>query len=563
LIVTILNTSGLLTIRFYIFLLLWGVIKVASAQTTTSGPTGNFAVDKIKGCAPLTVTVTDLSLDDGPRVYNFDYRPGDRIPVNPTTITDTTYAIPGSYLIIQVIGSQIDSVRIEVLEPRTPQFQLLNCTENRVFVDIQDDYYDLLEIDFGDGSPLEIVGTDQSSFIYQYAVAGEYTINVKGLFNVLDNSGCADSTATFNTFPGGTFPAATMPEIEVLDETSVRVVYSLPDENVSYQLQVTEEDGSTTANYPLTPGSTEFVVEQNEWNTRENYYCMSVVAVDPCEPANSVPSNELCTIALQATAEDLQNNLSWQTESGLFDQYLIFRDDELLVTSVLTSYEDADVVCQQPYLYQVVASDGVGTSRSEAASLTAISATVPEALPNLTAGLQDVSITLTWLERADVQQYYIYRTQAEVATVRYDSIAPDALTLPYEDSDVEIDQEYCYQVSYLDECGNESVLSEEVCQQVPARAQVYFPNAFTPNGDGLNDIFLYKASLLESITFQVFNRWGELMFQTSQLDVGWDGTYNGGLAPQGTYIYLLDVTDQLGNQFSENGKVVLLNPNIR
>ena len=555
----------MLTIRFYIFLLLWGVIKVATAQTTESGPTGNFAVDKIKGCAPLTVTVTDLSdpLVGGPRVYNFDYRTGDRIPVNPTTITDTTYAIPGSYLIIQVIGSQIDSVRIEVLEPRTPQFQLLNCTENRIYVDFQDDYYDLLEIDFGDGSPLEIVSTDQPSFIYQYATDGGYTVNVKGLFEVFDNSGCADSTATFNTFAGGAFPIATLSEVEVLDETSIRVVYSLPDENVSYQLQVTQEDGSTTANYPLTPGSTEITIEQGDWNTRENYYCMSVVAVDPCEPANSVPSNELCTIALQATAEDLRNNLSWRTDPDRFESYPLFRDGELLVTidPPLADYTDTDVICQQSYSYQIVASDPVGISRSEAISLTAISTTVPEALPDLTAGLQDLSVALMWPEVADAQQYYIYRSQEEGTSALYDSIAAQ-VPLPYTDGNVEIDQEYCYQISYVNECGNESELSEEVCIRVPARAQVHFPNAFTPNGDGLNDIFLYRASLLESVTFKVFNRWGELMFQTNQRNVGWDGTYNGGVVPQGTYIYQLNVTDQLGNQFSQNGKFVLLKRNI-
>ncbi|WKN44046.1 gliding motility-associated C-terminal domain-containing protein [Tunicatimonas pelagia] len=552
--------------RFYVLLLCWIASGVANAQITESEPTGNFGVDKTRGCAPLTVTVTDLSdpLMGGPRVYNFDYSPGDRIPVNPTNITDTTYAIPGSYLIIQVLGSQIDSVRIEVLEPRTPQFQLLNCTENRVFVDIQDDYYDLLEIDFGDGTPLEIVDTDQPSFIHQYANDDEYTVNVRGLFNVPDNSGCADSAAAFTTFAGGAFPVATLSEVEILDEASIRVAYSLPDENVSYQLQVTEEDGSTTTNYPLAPGSTELVIEQGEWNTREDYFCMVVVAVDPCEPGNSVSSNEICSIALEAIAEDLQNNLSWQTEPGLFDQYQIFRDGEVLVTSVPTNYEDIDVVCQQPYLYQIVANDGVGASRSEAISLTAISTTVPEAVPNLTAGLQDVSITLTWPETTgDIQQYYIYRRQEGAAVVRYDSVTDPDVSFPYIDSNVEVDQEYCYQISYTDECGNESVLSEEVCQRVPARAQVYFPNAFTPNGDGLNDIFLYQASLLESITFEVFNRWGELIFHTDRLDVGWDGTYNGGRAPEGTYLYLINVTDQLGNQFTQHGKFVLLNPNIR
>jgi gliding motility-associated-like protein len=503
--------------------------------------------------------VTDLSDNppNDPRVYNFDYNPGERIPVNPTTIQDTTYAIPGSYLIIQVVGSEIDSIRIEALEPRTPQFQLINCTNNRVFVDIQDDYYDELLIDFGDGTE-ERLPTTRPSVVHPYAAAGTYRVTVRGLFNDADNTGCDDSVVQFNTFDGGTFPEATLSGVEVLNEQQIRVEYSLPDDNINYQVLVAENGGNSSRSYPVAPGSTETVVEQDEWDTRSNYYCVTVAAVDPCAGA-TFPSNELCTIRLDAQAENLQNTLSWESEPNLYDQYQVIRDGEQLVISEIDNYEDTDVVCQETYQYQIQASDGNAVSLSETITLTAVSTEVPDSITALTIGLRDLSITLEWPEVDEAQQYYVYRALSDSTYVLYDSVSNTVNELEYNDTDVEIGQEYCYQITYLGDCDNESAVSNEVCLRVPSQAQVFFPNAFTPNGDGLNDVFLYKAALVESVTFEVYNRWGELVFHTNQLDVGWDGTYNGALASQGTYIYKIDVTDQLGNRFTQQGKVVLLN----
>lgn len=67
---------------------------------------------------------------------------------------------------------------------------------------------------------------------------------------------------------------------------------------------------------------------------------------------------------------------------------------------------------------------------------------------------------------------------------------------------------------------------------------VYVPNAFTPDGDGRNDTFL--PSLFSSVDkweFRVFNRWGELIFESKDPQAGWDGTRNGKDAPQGVYVW--------------------------
>ncbi|MGD1894579.1 MAG: gliding motility-associated C-terminal domain-containing protein, partial [Cyclobacteriaceae bacterium] len=338
----------------------------------------------------------------------------------------------------------------------------------------------------------------------------------------------------------------------------IRVENTLPNDDISYQVMASEKRGNSSRSYPLAPGTTEAIVEQDEWDTRSNYYCLTVAAIDPCA-GSTFPSNELCTFVLDAEADNLQNNLDWESQPDLFDQYQVFKDGNQVITSTLTNYEDTDVICQETYEYQVRSSDGTGVSLSETIALTAISTEVPDSITALTIGLSDLSIVLEWPEVAEAQQYYIYRALSDSTYVLYDSVSTDSDELEYVDSSVEIDQEYCYQVTYLGDCDNESAVSNEVCLRVPSQAQVFLPNAFTPNGDGLNDVFLYKAALVESVIFEVYNRWGELIFRTNQLDVGWDGTYNGVLASQGTYLYKIDVTDQLGNRFTQQGKVVLLN----
>jgi len=70
------------------------------------------------------------------------------------------------------------------------------------------------------------------------------------------------------------------------------------------------------------------------------------------------------------------------------------------------------------------------------------------------------------------------------------------------------------------------------------------PNVFTPNNDGSNDLFMpFPYRFVESIDFQVFNRWGDLVFQTLDPDIFWDGTAqeSGSICSSGTYYYTVQV----------------------
>lgn len=88
------------------------------------------------------------------------------------------------------------------------------------------------------------------------------------------------------------------------------------------------------------------------------------------------------------------------------------------------------------------------------------------------------------------------------------------------------------------------------------------PNVFTPNQDGYNDGFNVKSDCIQSIEKKVYNRWGELVFHSIQLNEEWDGRTTAGIeVPEGTYFYIIDaVFTKEGSEVSETftGTVTLL-----
>jgi gliding motility-associated-like protein len=88
------------------------------------------------------------------------------------------------------------------------------------------------------------------------------------------------------------------------------------------------------------------------------------------------------------------------------------------------------------------------------------------------------------------------------------------------------------------------------------------PNIFSPNGDGHNDYFFPRNRLskgLSSFSMNIYNRWGELIFQTENLDGrGWDGSYNGVLQPAGVYVFMIDASFKDGRKEHHQGNVTVL-----
>ena len=85
------------------------------------------------------------------------------------------------------------------------------------------------------------------------------------------------------------------------------------------------------------------------------------------------------------------------------------------------------------------------------------------------------------------------------------------------------------------------------------------PNAFSPNGDGLNDIFrVVPSGIAFTEWFKIYNRSGELVFQTNKWLAGWDGRKNGKTQPDGTYVWIVKGMDKNGKVIVRKGTVMLL-----
>jgi len=84
---------------------------------------------------------------------------------------------------------------------------------------------------------------------------------------------------------------------------------------------------------------------------------------------------------------------------------------------------------------------------------------------------------------------------------------------------------------------------------------LYVPNAFTPNGDGINDYFVVKREEIKSFQIYIFDRWGLLIFESDNFDKMWDGTYKGVQVQIDTYVWKLDYEDYQGVKTQKRGHV--------
>ncbi len=84
------------------------------------------------------------------------------------------------------------------------------------------------------------------------------------------------------------------------------------------------------------------------------------------------------------------------------------------------------------------------------------------------------------------------------------------------------------------------------------------PNAFTPNGDGLNDVFTVQTELLIEYSITIYNRWGAILFASNDTNIGWDGKYKGIDQEIGVYIYDIQSVSTLNLPIKKTGTVTLL-----
>ncbi len=107
---------------------------------------------------------------------------------------------------------------------------------------------------------------------------------------------------------------------------------------------------------------------------------------------------------------------------------------------------------------------------------------------------------------------------------------------------------------------NAAGCTDTICKQVAAIVIPLFdvPNAFSPNGDGMNDVLMVRGFGIAKFNFKIFNRWGQLVFESNDPGVGWDGRFKGTVQPMDAYAFVVNVEFSDGTTANKTGNITLL-----
>jgi gliding motility-associated-like protein len=318
-------------------------------------------------------------------------------------------------------------------------------------------------------------------------------------------------------------------------------------------------------------------------NTENTQYHYQVDLINGNSDRSSADSAS--SIFLSTVATDMEAQLSWSSSVPWENiSYMIYRSIdggifELIDETVNTTYIDGDLENAVEYCYFIRSTGTYSVepfpdpiiNNSQEACVTPIDNEAPCPLPLEAIGicqqleegavLDAVFNQLMWSnnlidcpENADIGSYNIYFGSGPDAD--FDLIDEvDTPLLNYEDPRSNI-VGGCYYITAVDSVGNQSLPSDTLCL---SRCSIFeLPNTFTPNADGANDLFIPRSNLfVDEVDFRVFNKWGNLIYRTSDPQLNWDGkNMNNSDVDDGTYYYTCEIFQ--GNDLGLNESVEVL-----
>lgn len=257
------------------------------------------------------------------------------------------------------------------------------------------------------------------------------------------------------------------------------------------------------------------------------------------------------TVSLQALSFQRKN------DNGIFEE--IAQVPITGATTVTITDEDVNVD-EQSYVYRVQTIDSCGLfadTTNEAQTI----------LMHIQADDVAKLIYINWNAYREfdgsILGYNIYRGIDRVfSSIPFATVAANTLSFVDDVNNVVSTGKICYYIEAIEATNSYNIAeisrSNIVCAVIPPT--IYIPNAFMP--DGINKIFKPVISDFDATAYDfiVFNRWGQIMFRTNYYDEGWTGAVrqNGQMAANGTYMYMVSVTDGNGIEVVTRGHVTLV-----
>jgi len=297
------------------------------------------------------------------------------------------------------------------------------------------------------------------------------------------------------------------------------------------------------------------------WQTQSNTACN----IPKVERVKAAPVVDFVTVRGKTNSE-----ISWHLPpiGATITNYNIYRSNgangpngNKIGTSITSPYLDNTVISDETaYTYRLSVNDLCGYTSD---------LSVPSHTIYLDGKNRNDTAFIEWNPYTywsnGVKEYIIQMRDNAGMMNTIDQVSGNINTYKLNSLTLDIADSICFRVIAIEDSTiADSSYSNIGC--IAPKSRVYVPTAFSPNGDGLNEIFkpvsifLYndKSNSIYDYQFEVFSRWGEKLYSTNDVDGFWDGNYLGKPVPSGMYIYRVDALGLDGVYHTYNGKVTLL-----
>lgn len=272
-------------------------------------------------------------------------------------------------------------------------------------------------------------------------------------------------------------------------------------------------------------------------------------------------NNEMKVVTLSDTSLELSSYRLFRSLSPGFG-FIPVAEVPFSTDEVISFTDSSALVTQTPYFYRVGLIDSCGVT---------VFRSPPSPSMHLTGHLSDdsLNVQLQWnfysswdSVGSGVRHYRIVSVNDGKKTI-IDSVSSAQNWYDYQlEDDITLGANLCFEIEAIEDSGNvygfaDTALSNQVCFY--KNTKIYVPSAFRPTG--INNVFrpVIAYGNVSEYEMIIYNRWGQNVFETSSVDLGWDGLVNGQMAQLGAYVYIIRIKNFSGSVKVQSGTFILLN----
>ncbi|MDX1903198.1 MAG: gliding motility-associated C-terminal domain-containing protein [Thermonemataceae bacterium] len=534
------------------------------------------AISQVKVCLGKPITMNDANCTDfkpssvAPRRYRF-------APNLPISISNTnTYTETGVFTVrfygnkIDALGGQGDSVTrenyVQVLPTPKPKVLLERCNNKQIKVKITEFApYTRYKVNFGNGHT-DYIYPSNNPLLYTYPSSNTYNINIVGEHDLTGSGGFdtginADTTANLLIFNDLSSLAATLgaeksfPNSACNGKITIKITETSPD--LRYEIWLKKNtDAPQLLKVVEKEKLQNFLWEVSELNTLGNSYQVQILLKDACNNLYNFNQTFLSyTLPLEVKGlnasfeADNTLKISWkdpQRAEEEFRNYQIRLNGQSVANTSNLEYNLGTNLDKNCYTVDNITSCGVQTLFSQTVCPMILSWSEPSP--------QEYHLTWNPYKNSDNEEviaYQVVKLNGIAGAIDNFSAGTNTNYL-----DTRVDKEnQVVQYKILAQTASGEYFSNTIRIERPAK--FFLPEAFTPNGDNLNDIFTAKGLFIKTLQLEIFTLNGQKLFESSVLGEGWDGSFSGKMMPAGVYMYVCSVEDFLGKQLKKTGTFLL------